>query len=151
MIIEPIQRPDLSGKAKSHYEQFERLILEIKKKKIPEEIVLVINKQIAALNTVTDSEKILRTEIRKAQSKIIGVLAKKLKIVPLNFYRKTWFVVGMTAFGLPIGAALGLSIGNMAFLGAGLPVGMSIGLVMGARMDNRAKEEGRQLDIELKM
>ena len=57
----------------------------------------------------------------------------------------------MTTFGLPIGAALGLSLGNMAFLGIGLPVGMSIGLGIGASMDKKAFEEGRQLDIELKM
>ena len=56
-----------------------------------------------------------------------------------------------TIFGIPIGAAFGLSLNNMAFLGIGLPIGMSIGLAMGARMDNKAKEEGRQLDIELKV
>lgn len=151
MIIEPVQRPNLSKKTEAYYGQFERLIVQIRKKKLPEEIMLVINKQITALNAVTDSDKILRNEIRKVQSKIIGTLAQKLKIVPINYYRKTWFVLGMTVFGLPIGAALGLSLGNMAFLGIGLPVGMSIGLAMGSRMDNKAKEEGRQLDIEIKM
>jgi len=151
MILEPIQRPKLSGKTKASYIQLERLILEIKKKKLPEEIVLAINKQITALNTVTKSDKNLRTEIRKTQSKVITMLAQKLKIVPINYYKKTWFVVGMTAFGIPIGAALGLSLGNMAFLGIGLPVGMSIGLAIGTHMDNKAKEEGRQLDFEIKM
>jgi len=151
MILEPIQRPELSDKTKLAYEQFERLIVEIKKKKLPEEIELVINKHITQLNSVTDSDKLLRSEIRKEQSKIVGMLAQKLKIVPINYFRKNWFVLGMTVFGLPIGAALGLSLGNMAFLGIGLPIGMSMGLAMGARMDNKAKEEGRQLDIELKM
>lgn len=151
MILEPNQRPELSGKTKDYYQQFELLILEIKKKKLPEEIVLVINKHITALNSVTESDKALRAEIRKEQSKIVGLLAQKLKIVPINYYRKTWFVLGMTVFGIPIGAALGLSLGNMAFLGIGLPVGMSIGLAVGTGMDNKAKEEGRQLGIELKM
>lgn len=149
MILEPIQRPELTDKTKSAYEQFERLILEIKKKKLPEEIELVINKHIMQLNSITDTDKILRNEIRKEQSKIVGVLAQKLKIVPINYFRKTWFVLGMTVFGIPIGAALGLSLNNMAYLGIGLPVGMSIGLAMGSRIDNKAKEEGRQLDIEL--
>ncbi len=149
MILEPIQRPELTDKTKSAYEQFERLILEIKKKKLPEEIELVINKHIMQLNSITDTDKILRNEIRKEQSKIVGVLAQKLKIVPINYFRKTWFVLGMTVFGIPIGSALGLSLNNMAYLGIGLPVGMSIGLAMGSRMDNKAKEEGRQLDIEL--
>ena len=151
MILEPIQRPELADKTELAYEQFKRLILEIKKKKLPEEIELVINKHITQLNSITDSGKTLRNAIRKEQSKIVGMLAQKLKIVPINYFRKTWFVLGMTVFGLPIGAALGLSLGNMAFLGIGLPVGMSMGLAMGARMDNKAKEEGRQLDIELKM
>ena len=151
MILDPIQRSELTNKSKEAYEQFERLIVEIKKKKLPEEIELVINKHISQLNSVTDADKVLRAEIRKEQSKIIGLLAQKLKVVPINYYRKTWFVLGMTVFGIPIGAALGLSLGNMAFLGIGLPVGMSIGLAMGAGMDNKAKEEGRQLDIELKM
>ena len=151
MILEPNQRPELSGKTKDSYNQFERLILEIRKKKLPEEIAFVINRHITQLNSVEDTGKILRNEIRKEQSKIVSVLAQKLKIVPINYFRKTWFVLGMTVFGIPIGAAFGLSLNNMAFLGIGLPIGMSIGLAIGARMDNKAKEEGRQLDIELKM
>ena len=149
MILEPIQRPELSDKTKLAYGQFERLIVEIKKKKLPEEIELVINRHITHLNTVSDADKKLRNEIRKEQSKIVGLLAQKLKIVPKNYFKKTWFVLGMTVFGLPIGAALGVSLRNMAFLGIGLPVGMSIGLAMGSNMDKKAKEEGRQLDIEL--
>jgi len=151
MILEPNQRPKLSGKTKDSYNQFERLILEIRKKKLPEEIAFVINRHITQLNSVEDTGKTLRNEIRKEQSKIVGLLAQKLKIVPINYFRKTWFVLGMTVFGIPIGAAFGLSLNNMAFLGIGLPIGMSIGLAIGARMDNKAKEEGRQLDIELKM
>ena len=149
MILEPKQRPELTDKTKSAYEQFERLILEIKKRKLPDEIELVINKHITHVNSVMDTGKTLRNEIQKEQAKIVGVLAQKLKIVPINYFRKTWFVLGMTVSGLPIGAALGLSLGNMAYLGIGLPVGMSIGLALGANMDKKAKEEGRQLDIEL--
>ena len=151
MILEPNQRPKLSGKTKDSYNQFERLILEIRKKKLPEEIAFVINRHITQLNSVEDTGKTLRNEIRKEQSKIVGLLAQKLKIVPINYFRKTWFVLGMTVFGIPIGAAFGLSLNNMALLGIGLPIGMSIGLAIGARMDNKAKEEGRQVDIELKM
>ncbi|GLU43226.1 hypothetical protein [Allomuricauda sp. NBRC 101325] len=151
MILEPIERTDLDPKAKEAYDQFELLTIEIKKKRLPQEIVLAINKEINHLNSITDSDKVLRAEIRKVQSKIVGLLAQKLKIVPINYYRKTWFVLGMTVFGIPIGAALGVSLGNMAFLGIGLPIGMSIGIGLGAQMDKKAKEEDRQLDIELKL
>ncbi|MDF0714797.1 hypothetical protein PY092_01435 [Muricauda sp. 334s03] len=149
MILEPIQRPELTDKTQRAYEQFERLVVEIKKKKLPEEIELAINKHITQLNLVADTGKPLRNKVRKEQSKIVGILAQKLKVVPISYFRKTWFVLGMTIFGVPIGVALGSSLGNNAFLGIGLPAGMSIGLALGTRMDNKAKEEGRQLDIEL--
>ena len=51
MILEPIQRPELTDKTQRAYEQFERLVVEIKKKKLPEEIELAINKHITQLKT----------------------------------------------------------------------------------------------------
>lgn len=77
------------------------------------------------------------------------MLEKEHKIVPKNYYQSLWMLLGMAAFGLPIGAAFGASIGNMAFLSIGLPIGMVIGLAMGAGMDKKALKEGRQLDVEV--
>ena len=56
----------------------------------------------------------------------------------------------MSVFGLPIGAALGLSFGNMGLIGIGLPLGGCVGIFVGSQMDKKAFEEGRQLDIEIK-
>jgi len=55
----------------------------------------------------------------------------------------------MAAFGLPIGAAFGISFGNIAFIGLGFPIGMSIGIALGTQKDKKAKENGKQLDIEM--
>ena len=150
MIAAPKQRTQLPEKTQKYYDQFQHLILEIRKRKLPSDLVTVISNRIETLNQVSDTDKALKSEIQKTQSKIVGLLAEKLKIVPINYYRKTWFVLGMTVFGLPMGTALGLSLGNMGLLGLGLPVGMFIGLAMGARMDKKAEEEGRQLNIEIK-
>jgi hypothetical protein len=57
----------------------------------------------------------------------------------------------MNAVGLPIGAALGISLNNIALLGIGLPIGMIYGYFVGKRLDKKAQTEGRQLDIELKL
>lgn len=54
----------------------------------------------------------------------------------------------MSAFGIPMGVAFGLSIGNLGMLGIGLPIGMGIGVAAGTVMDNKAFKEGRQLDFE---
>jgi hypothetical protein len=57
----------------------------------------------------------------------------------------------MTSFGLPLGVAFGISIGNIGLLGLGLPIGMAIGLAVGTSMDKKAAAEGRQLAFEVKM
>ncbi len=151
-IIEPDERQDLQDnlKLEAAYRQFEALILELKKRALPDEIVARINDHIQALNAVKEDGKVLKKEIRKQQTALLRMLEKELKIVTKNHYRSVWLAVGMSAFGLPLGAAIGISLGNMAFLGIGLPIGMVIGMGMGAGMDKKAAEEGRQLDIEIK-
>lgn len=110
----------------------------------------LLNKEIEIINGVTDSEKKLRKQIRNSQTKILRLLEKQLKLVSVNYYRNTWLVVGMAAFGIPLGAAYGSITGNMAFIGIGLPIGMALGIAVGTGMDKKAMKEGRQLDIKVK-
>lgn len=88
--------------------------------------------------------------IKKKENNILRYLEKKHKVVPIHYYRKLWLVLGMTSFGLPIGVAIGMSVGNIGLLGVGLPIGMAIGFAVGARLDKKALEEGRQLPLEIK-
>lgn len=124
--------------------------MELKKKELPIETVTKINDGIDRVNSINESGKELRKQIRSTQSSIIKQLEKKHKIVTKNHYRNTWLAIGMAVFGIPLGAAFGASLGNMAFLGIGLPIGMAIGLAVGAGMDKKAFEEGRQIDLEIK-
>ena len=78
------------------------------------------------------------------------MIEKEEKLVPKNAYRTRWMAIGMSVFGVPIGMAFGASLGNMAFLAIGIPLGMAIGIAIGAGMDKKALEEGRQLDIEIR-
>lgn len=147
-----IERPDL--KENKHldaaYLQLGALISELSIKQLNDEMVHAINKEIEELNAISDSGKRLRSEIRKKQSGIITMLEKKLKIVTKGHYRNTWLAIGMAAFGIPLGVAFGASLGNMGYIGIGLPIGLVIGIAVGTKMDTKAVEEGRQLDIELK-
>ncbi|MFN4198393.1 MAG: hypothetical protein ACK4FS_05120, partial [Flavobacterium sp.] len=86
--------------------------------------------------------------VKKQQTRIVNLLEKELKWVPKNYYRNLWMVLGMTSFGLPIGIVFGMSLGNLAFLGIGLPIGLAFGIALGTHLDQKAKDEGRQLDIE---
>jgi adenine/guanine phosphoribosyltransferase-like PRPP-binding protein len=58
------------------------------------------------------------------QSKILKTIEKELNIVPKNHFWNLWMILGMSAFGFPLGVAFALSIDNLAFIGIGLPVGM---------------------------
>lgn len=153
MDVKELNKRDITdGKKRlfNVFDQFDRLLGELRKRNVPEDIVSIINKEIEIINGVTDSEKKLRKQIRNSQTKILRLLEKQLKLVSVNYYRNTWLVVGMAAFGIPLGAAYGSITGNMAFIGIGLPIGMALGMAVGAGMDKKALKEGRQLDIEIK-
>lgn len=134
----------------SAYAQFNKLLTELKKKELPEEIVKFINNRIEQINSVSESEKELRKQIRKIQSGILKLIEKELRIVTKNHYRNTWLAVGIATFGIPLGVAFGTIIGNMGLFGIGLPIGMVIGTAVGSGMDKKADESGRQLDLEIK-
>lgn len=128
---------------------FNKLLAELRKKELPEKLVVIINREIDKINTVSGSEKELKKLVRKAQSAILEEIEKELKLVTRNHYRNTWMAIGMAAFGIPLGVVFGLSFGNMAFMGAGLPIGIALGLSIGTGLDKKAAEEGRQLDLEI--
>jgi hypothetical protein len=150
-IKELNKRPSIDENKKliSAYAQFDKLLTELKKKELPEEIAKYINTGIDQINSFSESEKELKKQIRKTQSGILKLIEKELKLVTKNHYRNTWLAVGMAVFGIPLGLALGTSIGNMGLLGIGLAIGMVIGMAVGAGMDKKAVESGRQLDIEI--
>ncbi len=151
-INELKKRPDTEHNKtlNNAFNQFDKLLSELKKKEIPDEIIIHINNGIDQINSISNTEKGLRRQIKKTQSYILKLMEKNLKIVTKNHYRNTWLALGMTAFGLPLGAAFSISIGNMALLGIGLPIGMVIGMAMGAGMDKKAYENGKQLNVEIK-
>lgn len=131
--------------------QFQQLIIQLNQKDLPVDLIQEINLQVHEINKATCNEQSLQKLLRSKQAKIISLSAKHSKIVPINYYRNIWMALGMTAFGLPIGVSLGLSLGNIGLLGIGLPIGLAMGVGIGLAMDKKAKDEGRQLDVEIKM
>jgi|SRR5690554_276000 len=131
------------------YIQLEELLKELKKKKLSPQVVEHINLEIKELNTSSLTDSRLLKFAKEKRTKIIRLLEKEHKIVPKNYYRNLWLVLGMSAFGLPLGVVFGLMTSNMGLLAIGLPIGMAIGIAVGTKMDNKAQEEGRQLQIEI--
>ncbi len=147
-----IERPNLAGKGRAGnlYGQLGQLLHALEQRDLPTGVAAQIDSDIEQLNAMEDSRRDFAGTVKKTENKIIKLLEKELKIVPKNHYRKLWFTLGMSAFGLPLGVAIGLSLGNIGLLGIGLPIGMGIGFAVGSSMDQKALKEGRQLDFEVK-
>lgn len=128
---------------------FEKLLNELRSRDLPESMIESINQQITLINAAGLDEKSFAKQLSKSQSVILKQLEKELKVVPKNHYRTTFMSLGMAAFGIPIGVAFGLSLGNLAFLGIGLPIGLAVGIAIGSAKDKKAADEGNQLDVEI--
>jgi hypothetical protein len=151
-IKELKNRPEIDRheKLNASFNQFDKLLKELRAKELPNETVKSINSEINRVNSASESDNDLSKQIKSAQSHIIKIIEKKHKLVTKNHYRNTWLAIGMAAFGIPLGVSFGISFGNMAFLGVGLPIGMAMGMAIGTDMDKKAFKEGRQLDLEIK-
>ncbi len=135
-------------KLQKKYDDLKNLIVELNKREIPPGILQSINENVEQINTFAGSNKEWSKLLRKSATNILKLIEKELKLVPKNLYRNRWMVLGMSVFGVPMGAAFGVSLGNMSFLAIGIPIGMAIGIAVGVSMDKKAFDEGKQLDLE---
>ena len=130
------------------YSKFGELIDELRTRKLSQNTIDQINKELDIINRDND-EKTLKKLVFKKQYKVLQIVEKEHKLVPKNHYRNKWMVLGMTIFGLPFGVVFGSALGNMAFIGIGLPIGMPIGMAVGAKKDMDAAKQGLQLNFSL--
>lgn len=152
MEIKHLSSPiDLSNTAKleNAFNQFDTLLTELRKKEIPSQLIDRINAHVVEINSFTGSGTDFRKFIKMKQSAIVNLLAKEAKIVPKNYFQTIWMSMGMAAFGIPIGVAIGTATKNMGLLGVGLPIGLGLGVVVGRKMDEKAAKENRQLNVVL--
>lgn len=143
-LLKKLDEKELSKK----FDKMENLISNLRTKKLPEDTITFINSKIREVNENTQSGAQLGKLLDQKQREILTHFEKQLKFVPKGHYRNQWMVLGMSAFGLPFGVVFGTALDNMGFIGLGLPIGLAIGLAMGAGMDETAKKEGRQLDLD---
>lgn len=139
-----------NSKEAKQYNQLGALLNAIEVMKLPQETTDFIDNEIDQLNAISDTDKSFSKAIKAKETNIVKYLEKNHKIVPKSYYAKLWMVLGMSAFGLPIGVAFGLSMGNIGLLGIGLPIGMGVGVGVGSILDKKAFTAGKQLDVDLK-
>ena len=147
-----IERHNISDNTKASlaYQQFGKLIDALELRQLPGETISFLNQEIEQLNAIEVSDSSFVKAIKRSENKVVKFIEKKHKIVPKNYYRKLWMIMGISGFGIPLGVSVGLSFGNMGMIGFGFPIGMAVGIGVGSKMDKKAFEEGRQLDFEMK-
>ena len=74
-IKELNKRPDIAQNKKLHraFLQFEKLIYELRKRELPGEIVSTVNTYIDAVNSISDSEKEFRKQLKKGNTAIMNM------------------------------------------------------------------------------
>lgn len=144
-LILPAQK--FSEKEKKELHEFEKLILELNRRNIPADVALQINEKIEALNRFEGPSKDYLKKTRSSKKGIFELLQKNLGLVPKEYYTNLWMPIGMTVLGLPIGMILFVITKNAAFIGLGLPIGLAIGSHHGKKLDKKAEEERKVLDL----
>ena len=106
-----------------------------------------VDEQLKSLKRVLNAE-IRAKSITAIYNDITRRIQKLHQLVTPGFYKNQWMVLGMTAFGLPIGLMISILTDNMALLATGLPIGMVLGMALGIQKDKKAMEEGLVLILE---
>ncbi len=152
IITELKKRAGLPGDAKCDkiFLQLDAVLAELRKVYFPDGTVSAINDGIHRINESNLTGSSLYKFVKKEQTIILKKIEKDHKLVSKNHYRTLWMLLGISAFGLPLGVLFGYLIRNMGMLGIGLPIGMGIGILVGTVLDNKAEKEGRQLDVQIK-
>ncbi|WP_113653011.1 hypothetical protein [Pedobacter namyangjuensis] len=152
VIITLRERPENINNVKLNglYLQFANLLAELRTKQLNSNLISSINSDVEEINDSLFVGDDLKKLVKQKQTSILKRLEKEFKFTPRNYYRNLWMVLGLSAFGLPIGMIFGFSIGNIGLMGVGLPIGMAVGAVVGTAMDKKALDNGTQLDLEIK-
>ena len=145
-------RPEIeeNSRLRKKYVQLQKLITELRNKELNDDVVIIINDNINSINSISSLDNRFSKLLKNTQSKILKVIEKHHKLATENHYRNIWLALGIGAFGVPIGVVIGAITGNMAFIAIGIPVGFGIGIAIGTMMDNKLKDQGKQLALEIK-
>lgn len=86
--------------------------------------------------------------VRSVYAKLLEHLEKRHGLVLPDHYQNQWMAIGMSALGLPLGAAFAFALDQTAFIGIGLPIGLALGVAFGSRKDREARAAGRVIDLD---
>jgi len=130
------------------YQKLEDLLDALDKKEMGEEHLLFINSEIKLLNLFTGSDKDMIKHLKSANTRILSFIEKELELVKKHHYQNKWMVFGMAGgvFLSYLFKAIDYSA-TWNSIGFAISMGLIAGLLAGKNRDEKAKKDGKQLDI----
>lgn len=130
------------------YQQMDRLLATLNKKELEEEYIVEINSRIKLLNQFTGSDKDLIKYFKKNYTQILTFIEKELNLVKKHHYQNKWMVFGMAGgvFISYLFKAIDYSA-TWNSIGFAISMGLIAGLLAGKNRDEKAKKDGKQLDV----
>jgi hypothetical protein len=145
--FEPRYSGSYNEQGEKRIQSFQQLLEKIEAHIISKEVYNKINSEIDKVNASNTQSEVL-SNIHVAFPAILKILEKDLGIVKKHHYTHRWMAIGLAVFGIPIGAILSSTLGNMAFSASASGVGMAIGIAVGHAKDKQIEKAGKQLDIQ---
>lgn len=71
-------KPEIDSKLQDAYSRFEKLLIELRKKELPDAVVAFVNNEIEELNLFSGPGDEMKKKIKEKQIRIIELLEKKL-------------------------------------------------------------------------
>lgn len=149
MEIISLKNLDNLSNEKKYYQviNLNKLINELRKRDLPNNVIEEINLEIEKANKETMTTDIFK-QVFISSHNIIRMLEKQLKLVPKKYYQRRYLAMGIV-FGMTYGSGVGASLNNPVLMISGIPVGIMFGIIIGTGKDNKALKDGRQLDVDM--
>ena len=90
----------------------------------------------------------LKRQLEITHHRILYILRRDVGIIPENYYRNLYLALGMSVFGLPLGALLASLLGNSSYLIFGMLFSLAAGIAFGSRKDQIADKENKVIRLE---
>lgn len=133
---------------RSHLFSLDELLLDLRHRNLSQKVEHDVNMELERLSVFSDSPEELIKDIKDVRKNILTTLQHEANLLASDHYRRKWLPLGLLLFGLPIGLGLSAVADSLFYVPVGLPMGLAIGYGIGIRLDNKAQQEGRQLNVE---
>ncbi len=130
-------------------DQMRDILKDLRERSLPGRVVDRVNLLVADMNDAIAADHVDRKRMERNVRQLLRLLEKEVELVPRNHHSNLWRGLGIAVFGVPLGLAVGSSVGEIGLVGLGLPVGVVFGTAVGILLDRKAHREGRQLDVEM--